>query len=224
MTDPHGEERAFTINELADEAGVTRRTVHYYIAQGLLPASGGEGRNTRYARGHLDRLRLIRELQRQHLPLAEIRQRLERLTDAQVADLARMRDALPPPRGSAFDYIQSVLAGTRRPALAPVPPPMAARVAPPAAGPPPAPGAPWDAQPAQPAPRRIAEPPSVGYASAPPPMAGPDAMTPSRSQWERISLAPDIELHVRRPLSRIQNRAVDKLVGLARQLLEEDPQ
>src|SRR6185369_12346149 len=46
---------------------------------------------------------------------------------------------------------------------------------------------------------------------------------PSRSQWERITLAPDIELHVRRPLSRIQNKAVDKLVGIARQLLEEDP-
>ena len=93
---------------------MTRRTVHYYISQGLLPPGGGEGRGTRYSQAHLDRLRLIRELQREHLPLAEIRQRLERLNDDQVADLLNLGDVLPEPRGTAFDYIQSVLAGTNR--------------------------------------------------------------------------------------------------------------
>jgi hypothetical protein len=44
-----------------------------------------------------------------------------------------------------------------------------------------------------------------------------------RSQWDRIALAPDIELHVRRPLSRLVNKRVDRLVAAARQLLEEDP-
>jgi hypothetical protein len=48
-------------------------------------------------------------------------------------------------------------------------------------------------------------------------------MAPTRSQWDRIVLAPDIVLHVRRPLSRLQNRAVDRLIGVARQLLEEEP-
>ncbi len=43
-----------------------------------------------------------------------------------------------------------------------------------------------------------------------------------RSQWERIALAPDVELHVRRPLSRLQNKRVDRLVTIARELLEED--
>jgi hypothetical protein len=61
---------------------------------------------------------------------------------------------------------------------------------------------------------QVAEAPAV-YSVAPPPQ--------TRSQWERIALGPDLELHVRRPLSRHQNRAVDRLVGLARQLLEEDP-
>ncbi len=48
--------------------------------------------------------------------------------------------------------------------------------------------------------------------------------TPSieRSQWERIVLAPDVELHLRRPLSRSQNKQVDRLVTIARELLEED--
>src|SRR5690349_15584208 len=131
------EERSLTINELADEAGVTRRTVHYYLAQGLLPASNGEGRNARYSQGHLDRLRLVRELQREHLPLSEIRQRLERLSDEQVGDLVRIGEHVAPPRGSAFDYIQSVLAGTNHRAFAmKVAEPRAAGVAPPAAAPP----------------------------------------------------------------------------------------
>ena len=45
---------------------------------------------------------------------------------------------------------------------------------------------------------------------------------PERSQWERISLTPDLELHVRRPLSRLQNRQLARLLQLARGLLEED--
>ena len=52
-----------------------------------------------------------------------------------------------------------------------------------------------------------------------------DATTPllERSQWDHISLATDIELHVRRPLPRSLSRKVDRLVTIARELLEEDP-
>ena len=49
-----------------------------------------------------------------------------------------------------------------------------------------------------------------------------DHALPERSQWERISLTPDLELHVRRPLSRLQNRQLARLLQLARGLLEED--
>jgi hypothetical protein len=43
-----------------------------------------------------------------------------------------------------------------------------------------------------------------------------------KSQWERISLAPDVELHVRRPLTREANRRVEKLLDLARHILQEE--
>lgn len=43
-----------------------------------------------------------------------------------------------------------------------------------------------------------------------------------RSQWDRMTLSPDIELNVRRPLSRSQNKIVDKLLDYARRLLEEE--
>jgi hypothetical protein len=44
-----------------------------------------------------------------------------------------------------------------------------------------------------------------------------------RSQWERLSLGPDVELHIRRPLPRSTSKRVDRLVEIARDLLEEDP-
>jgi DNA-binding transcriptional MerR regulator len=43
-----------------------------------------------------------------------------------------------------------------------------------------------------------------------------------RSQWERIPLDPDVELHVRRPLTRNQNKRVERLIAIARELFEED--
>jgi DNA-binding transcriptional MerR regulator len=49
------------------------------------------------------------------------------------------------------------------------------------------------------------------------------APTAERSQWDRIQLDPDVELHVRRPLSRNQSKRVERLVELARQILEEEP-
>ena len=42
-----------------------------------------------------------------------------------------------------------------------------------------------------------------------------------RSQWERLALTDDVELHVRRPLSRDANRRVEKLIEEARKIFEE---
>ncbi len=64
-------------------------------------------------------------------------------------------------------------------------------------------------------------------ASEPPPTSVP-AVAPGRepetqrSQWERIPLDPDVELHIRRPLTRQHNKRVERLIVIARQLFEED--
>ena len=79
----------YSLGDLARLADVTPRTVRYYVAQGLLPSPDAAGPATRYGEGHLARLRLIRRLQREHLPLAEIRVRLERMEDDAVGGLAR---------------------------------------------------------------------------------------------------------------------------------------
>jgi len=64
---------------------------------------------------------------------------------------------------------------------------------------------------------------SQAPAAAPAPAPPEATVRPGdRSQWERIVLAPDVELHIRRPLPRAQNKQVDRLVTIARELLEED--
>ena len=101
----------YDLNELSDQAGVTPRTVRYYIQQGLLPAPDAQGPSTRYGQGHLDRLLLIRQLQREHQPLAEIRAQLEGLRDEDVSRvLSTSRPTKRP--SSAVDYVRSVLGGS----------------------------------------------------------------------------------------------------------------
>jgi DNA-binding transcriptional MerR regulator len=50
------EQGRFSIDELADLGGVSRRTVRYYVQEGLLPAPLGVGRGRHYDQSHLDRL------------------------------------------------------------------------------------------------------------------------------------------------------------------------
>ena len=193
---------SYTLADLCDLAGVTPRTVRYYVAEGLLRSPGTSGPGARYGEGHLARLRLIRRLQREHLPLAEIRRRLAALDDDEAIALAG-GPAGPPP-DSALDYVRGVLArrGVAASGRSAVPPPAAAV--------------------ALPAPaierRLLVDPSGPQWWSADGSLTTP----PERSQWERIVISPDVELHVRRPLTRSQNRAVARLLDEARRLLEEE--
>lgn len=188
----------FDISELAGAAGVTQRTVRYYVQQGLLDAPGGRGPGTRYDRAHLDRLRLIRGLQRQHLPLAEIRRRLDDLDEQGVRDALDMLTGDREEPSSALDYVRSVLSASParhgRPARG-VPPPVMMR--------------------------EMAEPHMAEVSPAAAPSQAPGAVE-KRSTWERIELAPDVEVHVRRPLSREQNRQLERLMEVARNLFSEE--
>jgi DNA-binding transcriptional MerR regulator len=193
------DETRYSLTELADLAGVTPRTVRYYLSSGLLPGVQS-GPGAKYGEDHLGRLRLIRRLQRDHLPLAEIRRRLDGLDDDAIRGLADARDA-PPPPDTALDYIRSVLSSPR----------------PATSGP-----AFFALSTSAPAPALARESAPIGVAESVGDYTSPTTNPVERSQWERVVLAPDVELHVRRPLSRTQNKRVDRLVTIARELLEED--
>lgn len=181
----------FDIKELCAKARVTPRTVHFYIQQGLLPPPGSVGPGARYGEGHVSRLRLIRLLQKQHLPLAEIAKRTKGLTDAQVdALVAETKARRAEGRGSALDYIRGVLEEPKEPSwkMSVLGAPSAVR--------------------------------AYSRMDADAPVPAPPA-APARSQWERFSFADGIELHVRRPLSRIEQRRLEKLVSAARTIFED---
>jgi hypothetical protein len=56
----------------------------------------------------------------------------------------------------------------------------------------------------------------------------PEAGTPAgewqvtKSTWERIRLSRDVELSIRRPLTREQNKRIDRLLEAARRILSEE--
>ena len=70
-----GEQGLYNVDELADLGGVSRRTVRYYVQEGLLPAPLGVGRGRHYGRPHLDRLLEVKAWQESGLSLDEIRAR-----------------------------------------------------------------------------------------------------------------------------------------------------
>ena len=70
-------EGRYGIEELADLGGVTRRTVRYYVQEGLLPPPLGLGRGRHYGEEHLARLLEVKALQEQGLPLSSIREAMD---------------------------------------------------------------------------------------------------------------------------------------------------
>ena len=64
----------YKVSELADKAGVTKRTIHYYISKGLLLPPEGNGVNSTYNQEHLERILLIKKLQSEYMPLNKIRE------------------------------------------------------------------------------------------------------------------------------------------------------
>jgi DNA-binding transcriptional MerR regulator len=221
----------YTLSELADIAGTTPRTIRYYVANGLLP-SPGYGPGARYTKRHVNRLYLIRKLQRAHMPLAEIRSRIAALDDEDIRGLVEQPTEAP--SGTALDYVREVLGNPasslipRAALVAPAPKagpvPQIGPVPAPAAGPQVVPDPPDEPEPLPVSVARAAEPDPAFNALETPGSDPPIPRSPDRSQWDRISLTNDVELHVRRPLDRLTNRRLERLVALARQLLQEDQQ
>jgi Ca-activated chloride channel family protein len=102
-------EEEFALQELAERAGVSARTIRFYIQKGALPSPGMRGPGVRYDQGYLDRLQLIRRMREQNVPLDEIGARLRQLSDPEVAGL--LRAARERPQTSALDYVRGVLSG-----------------------------------------------------------------------------------------------------------------
>lgn len=62
----------FSLTELVEATGAPKRTVRFYIREGLLPPAQGKGRYAYYTSAHVEALTRIRELRERNLTLDEI--------------------------------------------------------------------------------------------------------------------------------------------------------
>ncbi|HEX2283063.1 MAG TPA: helix-turn-helix domain-containing protein [Thermomicrobiales bacterium] len=100
--------------DLAEQAGTTVRTVHYYVSEGLLPPPEGSTRGAFYGPAHLGRLRLIAALRDEGLSLAAIRARLTPLTDDGVMGVLKtletFKDSIEAGSVTALGLIEAAVA------------------------------------------------------------------------------------------------------------------
>lgn len=66
----------YTLQELAEKTGLTRRTIRYYIARGLVPAPDTAGRTAYYTDAHLEALNRVTSLKSQGYGLNDINKEL----------------------------------------------------------------------------------------------------------------------------------------------------
>lgn len=92
---------SYTVAELVEETGFDRRTIAYYVQEGLLPKVGRRGPRTRYPRLVRDRLLFIRSVREAEeagsvgaVSLSELRGIFERLGPALIARVADGRLAV----------------------------------------------------------------------------------------------------------------------------------
>lgn len=93
----------YAIGDLAALGGVSRRTVRYYVQEGLVPRPLGVGRGDHYTNEHLEQLLRVKHLQEAGRTLDEIRQALAGRRSRHVGEA--LRGELPAVRRSLWRHL-----------------------------------------------------------------------------------------------------------------------
>jgi DNA-binding transcriptional MerR regulator len=88
-----GPERSWTVRQLADEFGVTTRTLRFYESEGLI-APAREGANRRYSQRDRARLRLILRGRRFGMSLNECRELIDMYDGAELSERKQLQALL----------------------------------------------------------------------------------------------------------------------------------
>lgn len=229
------------IHELAERAGVSVRTIRYYIAEGLLPAPNTRGRYAYYSQEYLDLIELIRRLKEAYLPLREIRALVLNLPPEKVKEVLEKNAGLPQEellrtvRDVAQEYQDEPYGEIDYKKSVDLPDESAATYA----------GRVLEQSPRYSSPRSAPAPrkPDLGRLNAPSRVDPFDKYRPSLGQelipeelperiiraekaeeeestWQRYELAPGVELHVRLTSVQRYKERIRKLIQLARDILD----
>ena len=196
------------IHELAARAGISVRTIRYYIEEGLLPQPSYQGKYSYYSLKYLDRLELIRRLKESYLPLREIREIMISLSDDQVK--RRLKELPPPspkfnneqdstqptakPGAQALKYINRLMDDQSK---------YRAK------------GTSDKSQPPLLSNREII--PNINFSLQ------EQIPTDKDEFWQRVSLAPGVELNLRRPVDPDTEGLVQQLINFAKRIFTVIP-
>lgn len=188
-----------SISELARRAGVSIRTIRYYIKEGLLPSPQVRGRYSLYDEDYVYRLRLIKHLKDAYLPLKEIREQLEGLNSAEIRELLEKynrdyQDLEVFTRSEKGNYQYQQKSDDTSSALEYI-----SRVLDVHTGTSPQPRARRPYRPQKPDAQRGRQP-THSPRSIPSQEKIRSQLQGGESSWQRIQLVPGVELHVRQPL------------------------
>ncbi len=212
------ETKSHNLKDLCRLAGVTERTVRYYIKEELLPPPIGSGAFSRYSEEHRLRLQVIRQLKTEFLPLSEIKRLLAGRTVSELAELARPDQGPTLPKLNLANGLAASLRPEQpslhqnfsREAAQPEPPRRPYGLSFQAAG---------HSSPEMSAPgstRLVYQPPRFQ-----PNELAENAPTGLGDQWERVELAPGVELHLRQPMNASRRARLEEVIETARRMLSQ---
>jgi DNA-binding transcriptional MerR regulator len=78
---------SLNVTQLVEEAGISQRTLRYWIRRRLVPRPHGRGRAAKYTVEHLNRLRVVKYLRSTKLSLVKIRALIAEKSDAELLAL-----------------------------------------------------------------------------------------------------------------------------------------
>lgn len=196
------------IHDLAQRAGISIRTIRYYTEEGLLPQPKYQGKYATYTLSYLDRLELIRRLKESYLPLREIREIMNSLSDDEVHQKLGESTSPSPqvhsqplaaqpaerPADKALQYINRLMEDQTRYKTK---------------------GTDDKTQPFITPRQSLPVSPRFSPENRP--------VIPSEENWLRISLAPGIELHLRTPLDPQMEYRLRQLISYAQKIFNTRP-
>lgn len=191
----------FWISELAQRTGVSTRTIRYYIEEGLLPQPQIEGKYAVFNEDYLIRLQLIKALKDAYLPLREIKAKLDSMMVTEMRDVLHRFEQDPLHALAELDIYP-----TESSKSAPI---AAAKLAEPD-------NAADYIQRALNRKTALAREPGPRFnASMPAPRPN---SAPVAESWQRVELAPGVELNYRLPQTAMAHRQMQELIEFARKI------
>lgn len=195
----------YLIHELAEIAQTTVRTIRYYTDEGLLPQPEIHGKYAYYTSEHLRRLELIRQMKEAYLPLREIRQKLLNMNETEIN---QWQQTYASPRQVAEKTDEGIKISTEPGASAKA---YIARLMGNQEGKAAAPSVP------------ITTPAvSVPNAAKELPIQSPPPSYSIVENWQRIDLAPGVELHVQEPLDAEKDSRIRQLLRYAQKIFSSN--